>query len=142
MSLDAFVKKFFTQSAWTDEEGMYKRRGYKAGIIQGWFTSSGSQEQIAIAQFGNANGAISAFDGLSQEFRDKPSSQKLITDSADGAVGTVDPTMDSDGNAFVDIVAHSGDYMIDVHEFTPVTADPAAAEALLLKQVKSLRDGS
>jgi hypothetical protein len=42
----------------------------------------------------------------------------------------------------VDITAQVGDYLVDVHELTAMTPDPAAAKGLLLKQFKALKSHS
>jgi hypothetical protein len=46
------------------------------------------------------------------------------------------------GNAFLDITARVGDYLIDVREYSAATPDPTAAKALLLKQVEALQSDS
>jgi hypothetical protein len=110
-----------------------------SGAFEGWFNLDGSQQTIAIARFASANGATSAFDDLSNSLRQDPAPSKTFTDSADGAVGSGDPKLDSEGNAFVDITARVGDYLVDVHEFSAASPDPGAAKALLLKQVEALK---
>ena len=62
--------------------------------------------------------------------------------NADGADGSQDPKLDSQGNAFVDITAHVGDYLVDVHEYSAGTPNITAAKALLLKQVQALKSDS
>jgi hypothetical protein len=65
----------------------------------------------------------------------------VLTDAADGGVGTVSPTLDHLGNAIAEIAAVTGDYVIDVHEYAAATPEPAAAKALLLKQYDSIKLG-
>lgn len=138
MQLDAFVHRFYIQSSWSDEEGRFKQRGFVSGAVQGWINTDGSQQSISIMRFASSTGALSEFNDLTTTFRDKPKPASVVTDATDGAVGTVNPTLDSLGNALVDITAHVGGYVIDVHEFTAGTPDPAAAKALLLEQYNSL----
>jgi hypothetical protein len=140
MSLVDYVDTFFIPSAQAQEKSLYARRGFVSGGLEGWFNYDGSQQRIAIARFATANGAISAFDDLSSTFTEKRAPWVVISDSADGAVGAMNPQLDSDGNALVDITARVGDYLIDVHEFSAATPDPAAAKALLLLQVKALKE--
>lgn len=142
MQLDAFVHRFYVQSSWSDEEGRFKQRGFVSGAIQGWINTDGSQQSISIMRFASSAGALSEFNDLTSSFRDKPKPATVVTDATDGAVGTVNPTPDSLGNALVDMTAHVGGYVIDVHEFTAGTADPAAAKGLLLKQYNSLNSGT
>jgi hypothetical protein len=104
--------------------------------------STPSSQSIAIARFASASGATYAFSDLSGSFGQKPAPSTVFTDSADGAVGSADPTLDSEGNAFVDITAHVGDYLVAVQEFSAKTPDPAAAKALLLQQVEALKSAS
>jgi len=142
MGLDAFVDNFYESDAQASEKSLYARRGFVSGAVEGWFNTDGSQQSISIARFSNASGAADAFGDLSGSFDQYPAPSKEFTDSADGAVGYEDPTLDSMGNAFVAIAALVGDYMIDVHEFSPGTPDTTAAKALLLQQVEALKSDS
>lgn len=117
MGLDAFIDRFYVSSDRADEKRLYVRRGFKSGIIEGWFNADQTQQRIAIARFSSVTGASSAFDDLANYLRGKNAPWKALTDSADGAVGTVDPQLDPEGNAFVDIAARVGDDVIDVHEY-------------------------
>ena len=139
MSLAAFVDEFFIPSAQVHEKSLYTRRGFVSGGFEGWINLDGSQQRIAIARFATANGALSAFDDLSTVLSEKPAPWTKLSDSADGAVGAVNPQLDSDGNALVDITARVGDYLVDVHQYTAATPDPSAARALLEKQVDALK---
>jgi hypothetical protein len=139
LSLDAFVQIFYVKDAWTDEEGLYRQRGFVSGAIEGWINTDGTQQSIAIAKFATPQGAVSLFDGLTQTLRNKPTPATVITDAGDDGIGTVSPTLDADGNAIAEIAARTGDYVIDVHEFAAATPEPAAGEALLLRQFKSLQ---
>jgi len=138
MSADAFIKAFYVQSAWAEEEGLLPRRGFVSGVIEGWTNTDGTQQEIAIYKFATENGALSQFDGLTGALRDNPAPATVLTDSADGGIGTVSPKLDHLGNAIAEIAARSGDYVIDVHEFAAATPEPAAAKALLLKQYDSI----
>jgi hypothetical protein len=139
MGLDAFIKAFYVESAFTKEKALYTQRGFVSGTIQGWINADGSQQSIAIIKFKGSSGAVSLFDGLTGTLKDTPKPATSITDPADGGVGISDPTIDSLGNANAEIAAHTGVYVIDVHEFTASTPDPAAAKALLLRQYQSLK---
>jgi|1186.fasta_scaffold137958_2 hypothetical protein len=139
MGLDAFIKAFYVDSAFTKEKALYTQRGFVSGTIQGWINADGSQQSIAIIKFKGSSGAVSLFDGLTGTLKDTPKPATSITDPADGGVGISDPTIDSLGNANAEIAAHTGAYVIDVHEFTASTPDPAAAKALLLRQYQSLK---
>jgi hypothetical protein len=141
MNVDAFIKAFYLKSVWTEEETLLPRRGFVSGMIEGWINADGSQQEIAIYHFATANGAVSQLDDLADTLRGKPKPATVLTDPADGGVGTVSPTLDSLGNAIAEIAARSGDYVIDVHEFSAASPDPAAAKALLLKQYDSLKKG-
>jgi hypothetical protein len=142
MGLEAFVKAFYVQSAWTKEEGLYRQRGFVSGTIQGWINADGSQQSITIVKFKGSSGAVSLFDGLTGTLKDTPKPATVMTDSSDGGVGVVDPTLDSLGNANAEIAAHTGAYVIDVHQFTASTPDAAAAKSLLLRQYESLKNGT
>lgn len=139
LSLDAFVQTFYVKDGWTDEEGLYRRRGFVSGAIVGWINADGTQQSIAIAKFATPQGAVSLFDGLTETLRNNPSPATVITDAGDDGVGTVSPALDADGNAVAEIAARTGDYVIDVHEFAAVTPEPAAAKALLLRQFQRLQ---
>jgi hypothetical protein len=139
MGLDAFVKAFYIASAYSKEKSLYTQRGFVSGTIQGWINADGSQQSIAIAKFKSSSGAVDLFDGLTGTLKDKPKPATGMTDSSDGGVGMVDPTVDSLGNANAEIMAHTGVYVIDVNQFNANTPDPAAAKALLLKQYQSLK---
>jgi hypothetical protein len=142
MGLDAFIKAFYVESAFAKEKSLYIQRGFVSGTIQGWINADGSQQSIAIVKFKKSSGAVSLFDGLTGTLKDTPKPATPMTDPADGGVGVVDPTLDSLGNANAEIAAHTGVYVIDVHEFTASTPDPAAAKALLLRQYQSLKSGN
>jgi hypothetical protein len=142
MGLDAFIGKFYDPDSQAGEKSLYRQRGFVSGAFEGWFNLDGSQQTIAIARFASASGAISAFDDLSNSLRENAAPSTAFTDAADGAVGSADPKLDSQGNAYIAITAHVGDYLVDVHEFSAATPDTAAAKALLLKQVKAIKSDS
>jgi hypothetical protein len=142
MSLDAYIKQVYDSSSQADEKSLYTQRGFVSGAFEGWFNDDGSQQTIAIAHFASSSGATYAFGDLSGSFSQEPAPSTVFTDSADGAVGSVDPKLDSQGNAFVDITARVGDYLVEVHEFSAATPNRSAAKALLLKQVESLKGDS
>jgi hypothetical protein len=142
MGLDAFIKQVYDSDSQAGEKSLYTQRGFVSGAFEGWFNPDGSQQSIAIARFASASGATYAFSDLSGSLQQNPAPDKVFTDSADGAVGSADPTVDSEGNAYTDITAHIGDYLVDVHEFSPATPDTSAAKALLLEQVDALKGGS
>jgi hypothetical protein len=141
MNTDTFVKAFYVQSAWAVEDGALPRRGFVSGVIEGWINHDGTQQSITIFRFATPDGAVSMYDALTNTLRDSPAPATVLTDSADGGAGTVSPTLDKLGNAVAEIAAHTGDYVIDVHEYAAATPDPAAAKALLLKQYDSLKQG-
>jgi hypothetical protein len=138
MGLVSYIDTFYIASGQAQEKSLYTRRGFVSGEVQGWINVDGSQQRIAIARFATANGAISAFDDLTSTLDQKPAPWTMVSDAADGAVGAANPQPDSLGNDLVDITARVGDYLVDVHEYTAMTPDPAAAKALLLQQVKAL----
>ena len=142
MSLDSDTDQFWNPSAQSAEKSQYAQWGFASGGIEGWISLDGSQQKISIARFATANGAISAFDDLRSALTGKPKPWTAVNDSADGAVGAVNPQLDSLGNALVDITARVGDYLVDVHEYTAATPDPAAARALLREQVDALKNGA
>jgi hypothetical protein len=142
MKLDAFIDKFYDTDSQAAEKSLYAQRGFVSGAYEGWFNADGSQQSIAIARFSTASGATYAFGDLSGSLRQDPAPSKVFTDSVDGAVGSQDPKLDSQGNAFVDITAHVGDYLVDVHEYSAATPNISAAKALLLKQVQALKTAS
>jgi hypothetical protein len=139
MGLDAFIKAFYVASAFSKEKSLYTQRGFIAGTIQGWINADGAQQSIAIIKFKGSNGATSLFDGLTGTLKDTPKPATTITDSADGGVGVVDPTLDSLGNASAEIAAHTGGYVIDVHQFNASSPDAQAAKDLLLQQYNALK---
>jgi hypothetical protein len=139
MGLDAFIKAFYVTSAFSKEKSLYSQRGFIAGTIQGWINANGTQQSIAIIKFKGSSGATSLFDGLTGTLKDTPKPATTITDSADGGVGVVDPTLDSLGNASAEIAAHTGAYVIDVHQFNASSPDAQAAKDLLLQQFNALK---
>lgn len=142
LSMDAYIQGFYVKSAWAEEEGLYTRRGFVSGELEGWINVDGSQQQIAIARFATAEGAISLFDGLTTTFRNRPKPATMVTYAAVGGVGWTNPTLDADGNTRTEIAVRLGDMVIDVAEYEAVTPDAAAAEALLRKQYDSLHHGT
>lgn len=140
MSLVPYINTFFIASAQVHEKSMYTRRVFVSGGIEGWINLDGSQQRIAIARFATANGALSAFDDLSSFLSEKPAPWTVLSDSADGAVGSADPQPDANGFNEVDIAGRVGDYLVDVREFTIGFPNSAAAKALLLQQVKALEN--
>lgn len=142
MGLVPYINTFYAASSQADEKSQYAQWKFVSGGIEGWINPDGSQQRIAIARFATENGAITAFDDLSSSLAEKPKPWTAVNDLADGAVGAANPQPDSLGNADVDITARVGDYLVDVHEYTAPTPDPAAAKALLLEQVKALKSGS
>ena len=142
LGLDAYIKQFYDSGSQASEKSLYTQRGFVSGAFEGWFNADGSQQTISIARFATATGASYAFSDLSGSLQQNPAPDKEFTDSADGAVGSADPTLDSEGNTYIDITAHVGDYLVDVHEFSAKTPDTSAAKALLLEQVKALKSHS
>jgi hypothetical protein len=142
MGLVPFVDQFFNTASQAREKSLYARRGFVTGGYEGWLNPDASQQQIAVARFATANGAVSAFDDLGNYLGQRPKPWTEIADPADQAVGAVNPQLDANGFALVDIAARVGNYLVDVHEFSISTPDPAAAKALLLEQVKALKSVS
>jgi len=140
MSRVAFVRAFYVQSAWTNEEGLYLRRGYVSGVQEGWINENGSQQSVTIARFATAAGAVSAYDDLTSSYKQESKPTTQLSDPAVGGAGVIDPTLDKLGNARVEIAAHIGDYMIRVIEFTAVTPDPTHAKELMLAQYDALKN--
>src|ERR1700722_17603327 len=93
MGLDAFIGKFYDPDSQAGEKSLYKQRGFVSGACEGWFNLDGSQQTIAIARFGSASGAVSAFDDLRNSLRENPAPSTAFTDAADGAVGSADPKL-------------------------------------------------
>jgi hypothetical protein len=139
MSLGPYIDKFWDASAQAAEKSQYAQWGFVSGGYEGWINPNGSQQLIAIARFATVSGAINAVDDLSSDFADLPAPCTTFAGPVAGAVGSVDPRLDADGNARVEIVVRLGDELIDVHEFTAATPDPAAAKALFLEQVNALK---
>ena len=136
----AFVQAFYVKSAWTEEEGLFQRRGFVSGVHEGWFNADGTQQSIDLMRFASASGAVSEFDGLTGTLKDdETKSETMISDSRDGGTGIINPVADSLGNTQVELVTHLGDYVIDVHEYVPVTPDSDAAKALLLQQYQAVQ---
>lgn len=142
MSLEPYIDEFWISSARAGEKSEYAQWGFVSGGIDGWINVDGSQQSIAIARFSTVTGAINAFDELSSALADKPAPCTTFAGPADQAVGSVDPKLDSYGNALVEITARVGDYLVDVHEFAAAIPDPSAAKALFLAQVKALKSHS
>lgn len=134
LGLNAFVQEFYQQSRWTYQEGALRRRGFVSAVYEGWFNPDGSQQEIAIIRFTSPKGALSQFDDRTATLRQAGTAADVLTDARDGSSGTVVPTPDSFGNTRADLVTHVGDYAIEVIDATPVSPDPAAAKALMLKQ--------
>jgi hypothetical protein len=139
MGLTRFVRIFYIKSACAREMGLYQRRGFTSGVIEGWINPDGTQQEIELAHFSGSAGAKSLFRGLTSTLKDESAPVQGITDATDGGVGTVDPTLDHLGNATAEMVGHTGDYVIDVHEFTAASPDAAKAENLLLTQYTVLK---
>ena len=139
MSLGPYIGKFWDASTQAAEKSQYAQWGFVSGGYEGWINTDGSQQQIAIARFSTVKGAIDAADDLSSDLADQPAPCTTFAGPVDGAVGEVDPRLDAEGNARVEITVRIGDELIDVHEFTAATPDPAAAKALLLEQVNALK---
>lgn len=141
MNASTFIQAYYTQSAWTYEEGLYARRKFESGFYRGWTNTDGSQQSIAIIRFGSDSGAKEELQGQANAlYDDLPKAGRKVTDSADDAQGVVNPHLDSEGNATVELLAMAGkNEVIDVTEYTAATPDLPAAKAILLKQVKALK---
>ena len=134
LSLKAFVQQFYMKTVWADEEGRDARRGFKTGEVEGWINTDGSEQIISIARFKTAQGARSMYEGMTAGYTDHPKPATLLNDAAVGGLGWVNPTLDSYGNARVEIAALVRDEVVIVVEYTAATPDTAAAKALMLKQ--------
>ena len=142
LNLDAFVRGFYAEDAWTGEEGLYTDRGFVSGTLQGWINFGGSQQEIAIARFATTQGALSLLDELTSSFRDEPKPATALTDSAVGGFGWVTPKLDSEGDARSEIAFQTGDTVIDVIEWVAATPNVVAVKALALQQYQSLKSGT
>jgi len=139
----AFVHAFYVQKGWTSEAALYLRRGFVTGAAEGWINADGSQQSIAIIRFASAVGAESTYDDFTASWTDDYTNVTMLSDTAvTGAVGMSDPTLDTYGNARVEFAVVVGDEVIDVHEYTAATPDPAAARALLLKQYDAVKNSA
>lgn len=139
MSLGPYIDKFWDASSQAAEKSQYAKWGFVSGGYEGWINPDGSQQQIAIARFSTVHAAINAVDDLSSALADQPAPCTTFAGPVDGAVGSVDPRLDADGNARVGITVRVGDDLIAVHELTPASPDPGAAKALLVAQVNALK---
>lgn len=139
LGLKDFVHSEYVQSAWSKETGLYTQRGFSGGTIQGWFDSDGSQERIAIARFSSDKGAVSLFDGLTATALKSSDTITKLTDPADGGLGVIDSTPDSDGDTYVDLFAHVNGYVIDAERWTAAKPDPAGTKALLRRQYEAIK---
>jgi hypothetical protein len=142
MNRISFVQSFYPKVEWTREEALYVRRGFVAGVVQGWDNADGSLQSIALARFATPIGATSAFDEVRSFFKQWPKPMIMSADPAIGAVGLSDPRLDSSGYADVEWVAAVGDTMVFVNEYTAATPDPAAGKVLLQQQYDRLKNGS
>jgi hypothetical protein len=142
MSRVSFVKWAYVKSFWTAEEALYARQGFVSAVAQGWTNADGSGQSITLVRFATRIGVTSAFDGVSSIFKEEPKPGAMLADPAAGAVGFVNPTLDSQGATEAEFVATVGDTMILVVETTAATPDPAAAKVLLQEQYDSLKNGS
>jgi hypothetical protein len=139
MGLDAFVQGYYAKSAWKEEESLLTRRGFESGAIEGWQNPDGSQQNIVIARFATSNGALSQFESTISVWRAQPAPSRVIIDAKVGGLGWVNPTLDSHGDARVEIAVRDGDMVISVVDYAAAFPDIAAAEALMLKQYDSLK---
>jgi hypothetical protein len=139
LSLKAFVQQFYVKTAWADEEGLDARRGFKTGEVEGWTNTDGSEQIISIARFKTAQGAKSMYEGMTTGYTQHPKPATQLKDAAVGGLGWVNPTLDSFGNARVEIAAEVRDEVVIVVEYTAATPDAAGAKALMLKQYDSLK---
>jgi hypothetical protein len=137
-----FIQTFYPKSVWSQEEGLYVRRGFVSAVIEGWINTDGSQQSITIARFASPAGATSAYYDLRARWKQKAKPMTMLTYPAIGAAGWSNPTLDNLGNTRVEFAVAVGDYLVRVQEYTAVTTDPAAAEALLLEQYDALKNGS
>ena len=140
LGLGPFVRDFYTKSAWRSEETLYAQRKFVSGTVQGWINPDGSQQSISIACFSDARGARQTYaDLVAALTQNLTPTEAKVTDPVDGATGAADTQPDSLGNTKVDLAAQVGDYLIDVHEYTPGKPDADAAAALLRQQVAVVR---
>jgi len=142
MNRISFVKSFYPKSERTREETLNAHRGFVSAVDEGWTNADGSGQEIILARFATPAGATSAFDEVSAWFKQWPPPMTTPTDPAIGAVGCSNPRLDSSGDALVEFVAHAGDTMLFVNEWTAAKPDPAAAKVLLQRQYDRLKKGS
>jgi hypothetical protein len=142
MNRRSFVKSFYPKGDRKREEALNAHRGFVSAASEGWTNADGSRQEILLVRFATPAGATSASDEVSAWFRQWPKPVTTPTDPAIGAVGCSDPRLDSSGNALVEFVAHVGDTMFFVNEWTAATPDPAAAKALMQRQYDRLKNGS
>ena len=139
MKLVPFIAGFYVASARSEESLAYAADGFVSGEIEGWVYPDGSQANIMIARFATSDGAVSEFNGFSAEFGLDPFSQTIFADQVNGAVGDADPQQrDARGFLEAEIVDHVGDYLVDVHVYTPGPPDTADADTLLRQQLRAL----
>jgi hypothetical protein len=142
MNRISFVTSFYPKGDRTSEETLNAWRGFVSAVDEGWTNADGSGQEIILARFATPAGATSASDEVSAWFKQWPKPVTAPTDPATGAVGYSNPRLDSSGDALVEFVAHVGDTMLFVNEWTAATPDPAAAKVLLQRQYDRLKNGS
>jgi hypothetical protein len=142
MNRISFVTSFYPKGDWTREKALNAHRGFVSAASEGWTNADGSRQEILLVRFAAPAGATSAFDEVSAWFRQWPPPVTTPTDPATGAVGCSNPRLDSSGDALVEFVAHVGDTMLFVNEWTAATPDPADAKVLLQRQYDRLKNGS
>ncbi|MEY9849452.1 hypothetical protein ABH940_006558 [Streptacidiphilus sp. BW17] len=133
--LSDFIGSFYLASAQAQETPIVQRRGFTGAARHGWFTADGSQAEVWLVDFSTDSGAQSMYLGLSNSWKEEASSGVSYQDTAVNGMGMSNPTLDSQGNAWVKEAARVGRTLVYVITFAPATPDKAAAEALIKQQV-------
>ncbi|POX52408.1 hypothetical protein C3488_08260 [Streptomyces sp. Ru72] len=138
--LTGFVDNFYRPDARAYEKARATQRGFVTAARRGWFGDDGSQTEVFMVQFRSTRGARSMYADLTASW--KQNSLATFTDSAVQGEGSVAEKPDSLGNVRVEVAAVRGDVFVRISRFTDATADKAAAEAVLQRQIDSLGGSS
>jgi hypothetical protein len=139
MDLASFIGLAYPAAGQAAEKSVYAKRGFVTAVIEGWTNSDRTKQSIVLVRFATGSGATSEFNDFTDTLGQQPGPVTMIADPADQAVGSVNRQPNAQGYDLVIMVDRVGDDLIEVFENSTATPNPAAAEALLLDQVKALK---
>jgi len=136
LNRDQFVDGVFSAKDQSTEQTDIAQQGFKYAVETNWKATNGSQADVFLIQFGDSSGAENYVSGVSEATseEEEPAEPLASLPGLPGAEAWTAGTLDSVGDIRQSAWFAVGNVAVDLHYYTPGTADAAGLDRLVLAQ--------